>query len=118
VALMKDRFDTKWQALIDALRQDGQFSATETRQAVFAQRWAEVSGPVRSLLEKIAGDAYKVTDEDVAAVEASEDETFELMVCTAAGVADRTLRAGLRALDRATPCEATASNPVVPEKPR
>ena len=95
---MKESFVTKWQGLIDALRSDGQTVPAKTRHAVFAQHWDEQSDTVRTLLTKVAHAAYRVTAEDIAAVPLREEETFELIVCTAAGAADKTLRAGLRAL--------------------
>lgn len=100
----------KWQALIDSLLHFGQYAPAATRHAVFERRWDGLSAAVRALLEKTAGAAYKVTDEDLAVVETSEDETFELIVCTAAGAADRTLRAGLLALQQAS-AEAQSERP-------
>jgi hypothetical protein len=53
------------------------------------------------LLVKVAEHAYKVTAEDVAAAKQrrSEDEIFELAVCTAYGKASRQLAAALAAID-------------------
>lgn len=50
--------------------------------------------------------AYKVTDEDVAALKTAgvaEDEIFELAVCAALGESGRQLDAAMAALDAATP---------------
>jgi hypothetical protein len=58
---------------------------------------------LRALVEKIRRHAYKVTDEDFAALRArySEDELFEIVVASVIGAADDRLRAGLRALEDA-----------------
>lgn len=58
----------------------------------------------RALVDKIARNAWKVTDEDVAAAKTagvSEDEIFELAVAAALGQATRQLDAALAALDEA-----------------
>jgi len=57
-------------------------------------------------LDKVRQHAYKVTDEDVAALRAagySDDQLFELTVATAWGAARLRLRAGLAALHGAKP---------------
>jgi alkylhydroperoxidase family enzyme len=58
---------------------------------------------LREIVEKIRRHAYRVSDEDVAALRArySEDQIFELVVAAAFGAADERLRAGLRALEEA-----------------
>jgi hypothetical protein len=56
------------------------------------------------LIEKVAANAWKVTDEDIAAAKASglsDDEVFELVVCAALGKADRQLENALAALEEA-----------------
>lgn len=61
--------------------------------------------PVRTLIEKVADRAYRVSDEDVAAVRAaglSEDQIFEIVVCAAVGAADRQYGSALAALAEAT----------------
>jgi hypothetical protein len=81
------------EALIARVR-DGEGKASrEARQAAFDR-------PEGPLLSKVAAHAYKVTDEDVAAATAaaSEDEIFELVVCTAIGQAKRQYDAALAAL--------------------
>ena len=68
------------------------------------QRKAAFEAPSAPLLDKVAQHAYKVTDEDVAAAKAAgltEDQIFELVVCTALGQATRQLEAALSALARA-----------------
>jgi hypothetical protein len=74
----------------------------DARRAAFENR--DVPAPARALVDKIANTAWKVTDEDVAAVKAaglSDDEVFELAVCAALGQATRQLEAALAALDAA-----------------
>ena len=58
----------------------------------------------RTLIDKVARHAWKVTDEDVEAVTAaglSDDEIFELAVCAALGQSARQLAAALTVLDDA-----------------
>jgi alkylhydroperoxidase family enzyme len=57
------------------------------------------------LIDKVSKNAWKVTDEDVAAVKQagmSDDQIFELSVAAALGQATRQLDAALAALDEAT----------------
>jgi hypothetical protein len=64
-----------------------------------------VDARASAFIDKVARNAWKVTDSDVAAVKAtglSEDEIFELTVCAALGQATRQLRAALAALQAAT----------------
>jgi alkylhydroperoxidase family enzyme len=66
---------------------------------------AGLAEPLRTLIDKIAKHAYKVTDSDIAAVRASglsEDQIFELAVCAAIGEATRQYDTALAALDAAT----------------
>lgn len=59
----------------------------------------------RDLMSKVVRQAWTVTDEDVAATKAaglSEDEIFELTICSALGQASRQLNSALAALDLAT----------------
>ncbi len=63
-----------------------------------------LSERVALLVEKVAHHAYKVTDEDVAAVRAaglSEDQIFEIVVYAAVGQSMRQYDAGRAALDAA-----------------
>ena len=56
-----------------------------------------------ALAEKVAANAWKVTDEDIAAAKAaglSEDAIFELVVCAALGQSTRQLDAALAALEQ------------------
>jgi hypothetical protein len=89
-------------AVARALRGPGQASP-DLRLAAFAN--AGVDERVRSLIDKVARSAWKVTDEDVSAARnagLSEDELFELAVCAAFGQSSRQLTSALAALDAAT----------------
>ena len=54
-----------------------------------------------ALVEKVRRHAYKVTDEDIAALKAkwSDDQIFEIVIAAAFGAARDRLRAGLDALE-------------------
>jgi hypothetical protein len=81
---------------------DGRASHAQRRAAFDNAGLAE---PLRTLVEKIAKHAYKVTDEDIAAVRASgfsEDQIFEIAVCAAIGQASRQYDTALAALAAAT----------------
>jgi hypothetical protein len=75
---------------------DGKASL-EARRAAFAGEGPE---SIRTLIEKVAQYAYKVTDEDLAAAKQhfSEDEIYELVVCAAYGRAERIHAAALAAI--------------------
>jgi len=87
-------------AIQRALEGEGRTSAAE-RKAAFANEG--VAEPARALIDKVAKQAWKITDEDVAAAKRglSEDQVFELVVCAAYGQATRQLEAALAALDEA-----------------
>jgi hypothetical protein len=71
-------------------------AAMQARRAAFDNTGVEHEA-VRTLIDKVAKHAYKVTDEDVAAAKraVSEDEVFELVVCAAIGQATRQIDAAL-----------------------
>jgi alkylhydroperoxidase family enzyme len=84
------------------LESDGKATA-EMRRAAFEN--AGLNDPVRTLIEKVAQHAYRVTDDDFAAVRAaglSEDQIFEIVVCAAVGQASRQYTSALAALASAT----------------
>lgn len=81
---------------------DGKATA-ELRRAAFEN--AGLNEPIRTLIEKVANHAYRVADEDVAAVRAaglSEDQIFEIVICAAVGQASRQYTSALAALASAT----------------
>ena len=62
-----------------------------------------VPADLQPLIDKIHRHAYKVTDEDIARVQAKygDDKMFEIVVSTALGAARKRLSLGLEALDNA-----------------
>ena len=58
---------------------------------------------VETLIDKIHRHAYRVTDDDIARLQAKygDDQLFELVVSAALGASRNRLLAGLRALDEA-----------------
>jgi hypothetical protein len=72
-----------------------------TRNAV-ADR-SNVPADLQSLVERIHHHAYKVTDEDIATLQAmyGDDRMFELVVSAALGASRLRLLAGLAALEKA-----------------
>ena len=78
-------------------------SSKADRKAAFANEG--VPEGARALVDKVARNAYRVTDEDVAAAKkagVSEDAIFELVVCAAIGQATRQMDNALAALEEAT----------------
>jgi hypothetical protein len=62
-------------------------------------------GPLGTLIEKVAKQPTRITDEDFAAMKASglsEDQAFELVICAAIGQATRQYEIALAALAEAT----------------
>ncbi|MBS1120161.1 MAG: hypothetical protein H6Q90_2389 [Deltaproteobacteria bacterium] len=91
-------------AVVECTLQGPGKSAGEARRAAFDNNEA-VPAPARALVAKVARNAWKVTDEDVAATKqagVAEDDIFELVVCAALGQATRQLDSALAALDAAT----------------
>ena len=75
----------------------------ELRRAAFDN--AGLDEPMRTLIDKVARHADRVTDEDVTAVRVAglnEDQIFEIVVCAAIGQASRQYNAALAALAGAT----------------
>ena len=62
---------------------------------------AGVPPDLQALVDKIHNHAYRVTDDDVARLQAkySDDQLFEVVVSAALGASRRRLLAGLRALE-------------------
>jgi hypothetical protein len=80
---------------------DGKAMRAE-RRAAFENRG--LADPLRMLVDKIARQPTRITNEDIAAVKASgksEDQIFELVICAAVGQAMRQYKAALAALDEA-----------------
>jgi hypothetical protein len=104
--LMGDRMSDITQARIilekRILEGQGDASATDRRAAFNDSGLAE---PLRTLVDKVAQHAYRVTDDDFAAAmtsELSEDQVFEIVVCAAIGQASRQYGTALASLQAAT----------------
>jgi hypothetical protein len=92
-----------YRALVARVRDGGATAPTGLRRAAFDN--VGLDEPMRTLVDKVAHHANRVTDEDVAAVLAAgltEDQIFELVVCAAVGQASRQYETALAALTRAT----------------
>jgi hypothetical protein len=88
-------------AVTRVLEGDGRASRA-ARHSAFEN--AGLGEPLRTLIDKIARQPTRVTDEDIAAVLASgesEDQIFELVVCAAIGAATRQYESALHALEEA-----------------
>lgn len=101
--LMRDPYAERWQHLENAtLRSPGQLD-TATRASLASGHG--IPDPLAAYAEKVARYAYKVTDDDIAALRAAgytEDQLFEATLSVALGAAQVRLRAGLDALRAAT----------------
>lgn len=97
---MRDDLDELKEGTRAAVLKGPGMTSVELRQALAR---GEPPEDLRGLVEKIRRHAYKVTDEDIAALRGrySEDHVFEIVVATIVGAADERLRAGLRALEDA-----------------
>jgi hypothetical protein len=63
----------------------------------------ELPVELRTLIDKIHDHAYRVTNEDIARLQATynDDQLFEIIVSAALGASEHRLAAGLRALEEA-----------------
>jgi hypothetical protein len=80
----------------------GEASPSERRAAFNNSGLAE---PLGALVDKVAKQAYRVTDKDIPAARVSgfsEDQVFEIVVCAAIGQASRQYDTALAALEAAT----------------
>jgi hypothetical protein len=98
---MSDRFEEGRRVLEESVLRGPGHTDAALRQRV-AER-CDVPEDLRPLVDKIERHAYKVTDEDVAALRSRhpDDELFEIIVAASLGSALIRLRAGLRALEEA-----------------
>jgi hypothetical protein len=100
--VIEDKKRTAYRALVtQVLEGDGRASRAARRSAF------ENSGldePLSTMIDKVARQPARVTDEDIAAVLASgisEDQTFELVICSAIGAATRQYESAIHALEEA-----------------
>ena|SRR5665213_491252 len=92
-----------YQNLLNRILKGKGFSLQEQRQAAFDN--AGLPKPLSDLIDKVAHQAYKVTNNDIDQVKStglSEDQLFELIVCAATGQASRQYESGLAALAEMT----------------
>ena|ERR1700760_3921520 len=92
-----------YQDLTDRILKGKGESTPQQRQAAFDN--TDLPKSLNALIDKVANHAYKVTDNDIAAVKATgvtEDQLFELIICGAVGQASRQYQSGLIALAEVT----------------
>ena len=116
--LREDKKRTAHQALVTrVLEGDGRATRAQ-RRAAFEN--AGLAEPLRTLIDKVATQPTRVTDEDIAAVKASgtsEDQIFELVVCAAIGQATRQYETALDALAEAMTGEGEKGNEYASQDP-
>jgi hypothetical protein len=100
--VIEDKKHTAYRTVVtQVLEGDGRASRAARRSAF---ENAGLDEPLRTLIDKVARQPTRVTDEDIAAVLASgdsEDQIFELVVCAAIGAATRQYESALHALEEA-----------------
>jgi hypothetical protein len=87
-------------ALVRRILEEPGMTEPVKREAAFNN--SGLAEPLGTLVDKVARDAFRVTDEDMAAAIASginEDEVFEIVVCAAVGQASRQCDTALAALE-------------------
>lgn len=99
---MADEAKRLREAVVDrSVTGDGRTTVAERTAALTAQH---AEPRVAALLDKVARNAYKVTDEDIAGAKAAgltEDQIFELVIAATFGQANRQLASAVAALDAA-----------------
>ena len=100
--LPEDKKRMAHRALVTRVLEGDGRASRAARRAAFEN--AGLAEPLRTLIDKVARQPTRVTDEDIAAVLASgvsEDQLFELVVCAAIGQATRQYETALDALAEA-----------------
>ena len=95
------RYDALVQRLKTSVFDSAGHTSSELRRAVGDQRLQDVPETLRDYVAKVAKYAYKVTDDDVAALKAagySEDQIFEITASAAVGTALARLDRGMAAV--------------------
>jgi hypothetical protein len=93
-------FRQLYQDLVSNVLKGKGHSSEADRQAAFND--SGLTGPLKTLIDKVANYSYKVTDDDIANVKGSgisEDQIFELVVSAAVGRASRQYTNALGALE-------------------
>lgn len=99
---MSDAFTRLRTTVVERVLHGNGETTGDDRRAAFDNK--NVPEAARALIDKVTENAWKVTDEDVAAARAaglSDDQVFELAVAAALGQSTRQLDAALAALDAA-----------------
>jgi hypothetical protein len=96
---MADRHEGERRRLEDAVQRGPAHLAQQVREALVAG--GDIPPDLQALVAKVKTEAYRVTDEDLAALRSrySEDELFEVVVCAALGAGLTRVDAALRALE-------------------
>jgi hypothetical protein len=110
-------------ALVARILEGDGVASRAQRRAAFDN--SEVAEPVRTLVQKVAENASKITDKDIGASRTSglsEDQIFEIVVCAAIGQATRQYDTALAALEAAAakeyPCASGSSTTATASAPR
>ena len=93
-------FPHLYERLISQVLDGEGYSSKADRQAAFNN--AGLADPLKTLIDKTANQAYRVSDSDINAVKQSgvkEEQIFELVICAAIGQSSRQYRNALAALD-------------------
>ncbi len=98
---MNDRHEAARRRLEDAVLRGPGHLDTSVREAI--ARRQDVPEDLRALVEKVASEAYRVTEGDFATPRSrfTEDEVFEAVVSASVGAARDRVEAALRALEDA-----------------
>jgi hypothetical protein len=96
---MADSHSNLRRALEERVLRGPGHTTSELRQAAAGSN-ASLPEDLRALVEKVHRHAYKITDEEIAALKQnySDDQLFELIVAAAVGAAGQRLDAALSAL--------------------
>ena len=100
--VIEDNKRTAYRAVVTRVLEGDGRASRAARRAAFKN--AGLDEPLRTVIDKVARQPTRVTDEDIAAVLASgdsEDQIFELVVCAAIGAATRQYESALHALEEA-----------------
>ena len=98
---MSDTSERLRKAVVERALHGAGTTSGDARRAAFDNTDA---APARALVHKVAKNAWKVTDEDIAAAKQAgliDDAIFELVVCAALGQSTRQLDAALAAVEEA-----------------
>jgi hypothetical protein len=90
-------------ALVRQILEGNGKASPSDRSAAFNN--SSISGPLGTLVDKVAKHAYRVTDENITGAKVSglsEDQVFEIVVCAAVGQATRQYDTAFAALQEAT----------------